>query len=352
MPAWHHGAALLPPFPWFSHRPRVLDVCSVGRRRQDVASASTRSITASGSPSARSATPTSTVRKDLTPSTAPGSPCTPSARPGSICRARPPGQYSYVRHISKRNLHRGDLMFFHSGGSVYHVAIFLGRRHHHVWLLHAPHTGTVVQRARVDLGVVGRNPSAPLRSDRTTRTATGTPPRRASSSTRRRRGPRVRVSTMRHTIKALRSGLRASGVRPGKRESHCHAPFVLHGLAITSRRHVTSGPVLPACRPPIDVSVQRVAPRRTCRTPRTRHATTAGSPRFGRPCCTLNTCHRVYFRSAVSCAGAAVSRRSASVSRPHSRSRRAVVGARTSSPRLPTTTRRARGPWRRQTRSL
>jgi cell wall-associated NlpC family hydrolase len=55
-------------------------------------------------------------------------------------------QYGYVRHISKRHLHRGDLMFFHSGSSVYHVAIFLGRRHHHVWLLHAPHTGTVVQR--------------------------------------------------------------------------------------------------------------------------------------------------------------------------------------------------------------
>jgi cell wall-associated NlpC family hydrolase len=55
-------------------------------------------------------------------------------------------QYGYARHIAKVNLRRGDLMFFHSGGSVYHVAIFLGRRHHHVWLLHAPHTGTVVQR--------------------------------------------------------------------------------------------------------------------------------------------------------------------------------------------------------------
>jgi cell wall-associated NlpC family hydrolase len=55
-------------------------------------------------------------------------------------------QYRFVRHIPKRNLHRGDLMFFHSGGSVYHVAIFLRRIHGHVWLLHAPHTGTVVQR--------------------------------------------------------------------------------------------------------------------------------------------------------------------------------------------------------------
>jgi cell wall-associated NlpC family hydrolase len=55
-------------------------------------------------------------------------------------------QYRFVRHIPKRHLHRGDLMFFHSGGSVYHVAIFLRRHDGHVWLLHAPHTGTVVQR--------------------------------------------------------------------------------------------------------------------------------------------------------------------------------------------------------------
>lgn len=55
-------------------------------------------------------------------------------------------QYSYVRHIPKSKLHRGDLIFFHSGGYVYHVAIFLGRHDHKVWLLHAPHTGTVVQR--------------------------------------------------------------------------------------------------------------------------------------------------------------------------------------------------------------
>jgi cell wall-associated NlpC family hydrolase len=58
-------------------------------------------------------------------------------------------QYGYVRHIAKRNLHRGDLMFFHSGSSVYHVAIFLGRHRHHVWLLQAPHTGARVQRAPV-----------------------------------------------------------------------------------------------------------------------------------------------------------------------------------------------------------
>lgn len=55
-------------------------------------------------------------------------------------------QYGYVRHIAKKNLHRGDLMFFHSGGSVYHVAIFLGRWDHHTWLLHAAHSGTVVHR--------------------------------------------------------------------------------------------------------------------------------------------------------------------------------------------------------------
>ena len=55
-------------------------------------------------------------------------------------------QYRYVRHIPKRKLRRGDLVFFHSGGSVYHVAIFLGRHGGKVWILHAPHTGTVVKR--------------------------------------------------------------------------------------------------------------------------------------------------------------------------------------------------------------
>ncbi len=55
-------------------------------------------------------------------------------------------QYAAVRHIPKRKMRRGDLMFFHSGGNIYHTAIFLGRNNGRVWLLHASRSGTPVKR--------------------------------------------------------------------------------------------------------------------------------------------------------------------------------------------------------------
>ena len=55
-------------------------------------------------------------------------------------------QYARVRHIKKRNIRRGDLVFFHSGGSVYHVAIYLKRKHGNRIILHSPHPGRSVQR--------------------------------------------------------------------------------------------------------------------------------------------------------------------------------------------------------------
>ena len=58
-------------------------------------------------------------------------------------------QYRAVRHIRPMRLQRGDLMFFHTKkGRVYHVAIFLGWRHGHRLMLHAPRPGKRVQRAR------------------------------------------------------------------------------------------------------------------------------------------------------------------------------------------------------------
>ncbi len=58
-------------------------------------------------------------------------------------------QYRAVRHIKPMRLQRGDLMFFHTRkGRVYHVAIFLGWRHGHRLMLHAPKPGKRVQRAR------------------------------------------------------------------------------------------------------------------------------------------------------------------------------------------------------------
>jgi cell wall-associated NlpC family hydrolase len=47
-----------------------------------------------------------------------------------------------VNRISRSNARRGDLVFFYSHGSVYHVAIWAG--HGYVW--HAPHSGTRVRR--------------------------------------------------------------------------------------------------------------------------------------------------------------------------------------------------------------
>ena len=47
-------------------------------------------------------------------------------------------------------MRRGDLMFFTSGGHVYHVGIFLGRaRDGRPLLLHAPRSGERVHRERV-----------------------------------------------------------------------------------------------------------------------------------------------------------------------------------------------------------
>lgn len=56
------------------------------------------------------------------------------------------GQAHAVRHIPKKNLHRGDFVFFTSGRHVYHVAIYLGRHDGQRFILHAPYSGTVVQR--------------------------------------------------------------------------------------------------------------------------------------------------------------------------------------------------------------
>lgn len=55
-------------------------------------------------------------------------------------------QARYARRIPKKKLHRGDLVFFHSGRSVYHVALYLGRHHGKRYILHAPQPGKRVKR--------------------------------------------------------------------------------------------------------------------------------------------------------------------------------------------------------------
>ncbi|MEU1301739.1 C40 family peptidase [Streptomyces shenzhenensis] len=54
-------------------------------------------------------------------------------------------QYNKTRHISAKSRRAGDLVFFHSGSSVYHVGIYAG--HGKIW--HAPKTGDVVRLQKI-----------------------------------------------------------------------------------------------------------------------------------------------------------------------------------------------------------
>lgn len=63
---------------------------------------------------------------------------------GSIPRTSA-AQSHFARHISRSNMHRGDLMFFYGNGGVYHVGIFAGIDHGRRLVLHAPYPGTRVR---------------------------------------------------------------------------------------------------------------------------------------------------------------------------------------------------------------
>ncbi|GGV23330.1 glycoside hydrolase [Streptomyces filipinensis] len=54
-------------------------------------------------------------------------------------------QYNKTHHISAGGRKAGDLVFFHSGSSVYHVGIYAG--HGKIW--HAPRTGDVVRLQKI-----------------------------------------------------------------------------------------------------------------------------------------------------------------------------------------------------------
>ncbi|MFE6775124.1 C40 family peptidase [Streptomyces sp. NPDC057702] len=55
------------------------------------------------------------------------------------------GQYNKARRVPTTTRTRGDLVFFRSGRSVYHVGIYAG--HGRIW--HAPKTGAVVRLERI-----------------------------------------------------------------------------------------------------------------------------------------------------------------------------------------------------------
>jgi cell wall-associated NlpC family hydrolase len=54
-------------------------------------------------------------------------------------------QAHFARHIPRDRMHRGDLIFFTGGGSVYHVGLFAGIAHGRRLVLNAPYPG---QRVR------------------------------------------------------------------------------------------------------------------------------------------------------------------------------------------------------------
>jgi cell wall-associated NlpC family hydrolase len=54
-------------------------------------------------------------------------------------------QYRKTKHVAKKRVHVGDLIFFYGRGGIYHVGIYAGK--HKMW--HAPHSGSVVKLAKI-----------------------------------------------------------------------------------------------------------------------------------------------------------------------------------------------------------
>lgn len=58
-------------------------------------------------------------------------------------------QSGAVRHIPRSKMRRGDLVFFNSGGHVYHVGIFDGWSHGRRIIIHAPFPGARVRKEAI-----------------------------------------------------------------------------------------------------------------------------------------------------------------------------------------------------------
>jgi len=55
-------------------------------------------------------------------------------------------QARHARRISRANMRKGDLVFFHNGGNVYHMGVFAGFNNGRRTIIHASRSGTPVQR--------------------------------------------------------------------------------------------------------------------------------------------------------------------------------------------------------------
>lgn len=60
------------------------------------------------------------------------------------------GQYNKTRRVAKSDRRKGDLVFFHGRGGVYHVGIYAGNNR--IW--HSPKTGSWVKLDRIWTGSV------------------------------------------------------------------------------------------------------------------------------------------------------------------------------------------------------
>ncbi|NPC97901.1 C40 family peptidase [Nocardioides sp. zg-DK7169] len=58
-------------------------------------------------------------------------------------------QAGWAKRIPRAKMRRGDLVFFHNGGSVYHVGIFTGFDNGKRRIIHAPSTGKRVERTKI-----------------------------------------------------------------------------------------------------------------------------------------------------------------------------------------------------------
>ena len=58
-------------------------------------------------------------------------------------------QAGWAKRIPRAKMRRGDLVFFHNGGSVYHVGIFTGFDDGKRRIIHAPSTGKRVERTKI-----------------------------------------------------------------------------------------------------------------------------------------------------------------------------------------------------------
>jgi cell wall-associated NlpC family hydrolase len=58
-------------------------------------------------------------------------------------------QAAHANRIKRRNMRRGDFVFFRNSGGVYHVGVYAGSRHGHRYIVHASRPGTPVKRDRI-----------------------------------------------------------------------------------------------------------------------------------------------------------------------------------------------------------